>query len=413
MASMNEFRAVKSWLGNMPYTYVAVLVALTLTTSACLTLIGLKEREEDVVDRGIYYDHAFHADMGPLECSICHQDATDELYDFTMPDHNVCGICHDIPSDAIAWTDTTDISGCNLCHTREDFSVDSHKPHMLSEIIWTHEPHIAAEVACSDCHVDPDRPTRRQIPDATLKQFCMNCHGESQPYTPEMRRLLAMEEEELEITLAEDASLRAMIDEIGMPPAPGIVDLLDCSVCHQELDKDVIPTQRDGRPLPHDNPGIWERVHGREYQANPEFCTQCHVSEEQCDSCHSTQAPRNHTLSWRRMTHGLQATWNRQSCAVCHEEDSCIKCHQSSTPRSHRQAGWDRPVNRHCVSCHYPPERSSCTVCHEDIQHRRASPSPHLRGLFPANCASCHPGGLPHRAPHPLNSTVHCTECHQ
>ena len=175
MPAMNEYKAFNSWFRKIPFAYFTVIIALTLTTSACLTLIGFKERDNGLVDRGVNYDHAFHADLGPLECSICHQNATDAEHDFTMPDHNICGICHDIPPDAMEWTEETDISGCNLCHTRNDFSVDTHERRMISEIIWDHAPHIAADVACSECHVNPDRPTRRQLPDTSLKNFCMNC----------------------------------------------------------------------------------------------------------------------------------------------------------------------------------------------------------------------------------------------
>jgi hypothetical protein len=142
------------------------------------------------------------------------------------------------------------------------------------------------------------------------------------------------------------------------------------------------------------------------------YCSLCHDEQESCESCHTQNPPKDHTLAWRRKTHGLEATWDRASCAVCHEEDSCLKCHRNSTPSSHR-AGWGSPLNRHCVNCHYPAEQSGCTVCHETIEHEDAMRSPHNLGIFPPNCNLCHPGGLPHQAPHLLNSTVHCVVCHK
>ncbi len=421
MSSKNEWRMVKSWVERTPRPRIAAAVAIALTASACLSFMEWRPRDPDVTERGIEFDHAFHADVGPLDCAICHHEAPDQDYDFAMPDHNICGVCHDIPPDALEWTEETDVSGCAMCHTRPDYSVDPQERRISPEVIWSHEPHVAAEVGCDECHVDPDRPVRRPVPDVTLKDFCMNCHDDMQPFPEAVRPFLRLEEEELNALLEQeeppeplrDEEVQRLLADVGMPPPPEMVDLLDCFVCHTELDKDVIPTERAGRPLPHDNPYVWERIHGREYQADAQFCDQCHVSQEDCDTCHSMTAPQSHTLSWRRKTHGLRATWDRQSCAVCHEEDSCIRCHQSSSPRSHRAAGWDSPINRHCMSCHYPPEQTSCTVCHEDIQHRRAMPSPHARGLYPANCALCHPGGLPHRAPHPMNSTVGCAECHR
>jgi len=400
MAHANEWKIVKAWVRRIPPKRIAIVVAVSVFATACLTIPEWRAQNLDVVDRGILFDHAFHADVGPLDCAICHNDAYEADYDFLMPDHNVCGVCHEIPFDALEFTEETDMSGCNLCHTRKDYTVDPQRRRLSEEVIWSHEPHLAAAVQCSECHVDPDRPVRRPVPDVTLKQFCMQCHEAHQEFPDDMA------------AHPDPAETVALAADVGMPPPAEFMNLLDCSVCHSQLDTDVIPTERGGRPLPHDNPFIWERIHGREWQVDPQFCNQCHVSEEQCDSCHSKTAPSNHTLSWRRHTHGLHATWNRQSCAVCHEEDSCVQCHQNSTPRSHR-AGWDAPLHRHCVSCHMPAERTSCTVCHESIEHRRASPSPHARGFYPPNCAICHPGGLPHRAPHPMNSTTRCTDCHR
>ncbi len=423
MSSANEWKTVKSWIGHLPPKRTAAAVLVCVTASACLTFLGWDDPDPDVVERGIEFDHAFHADVGPVECSICHQETPEEDYDYGMPGHNICGVCHDIPPDALEWRDVEeiDLAGCDECHTRPDYSVDPQERRISQEVIWSHEPHIAAELACQECHVDPDRPVRRPVPDVTLKDFCMNCHDDMQPFPEAVRPFLRLDEEELIALLEDDdppeplrdEDVQRLLEDVGMPPPPEMVDLLDCSVCHTQLDKNVIPTEREGRPLPHDNDTVWRRMHGREYQVDPQFCNQCHVSEEDCDSCHAKTAPDNHTLTWRRTTHGIRATWDRQNCAVCHEEDSCLKCHQSATPRSHRRAGWDSPLNRHCVSCHYPPERTSCTVCHETIEHRRAMRSPHTRGLYPANCSLCHPGGLPHQAPHLLNSTVHCTECHQ
>ncbi|MCC6487883.1 MAG: hypothetical protein IT364_10320, partial [Candidatus Hydrogenedentes bacterium] len=137
----------------------------------------------------------------------------------------------------------------------------------------------------------------------------------------------------------------------------------------------------------------------------------CHTDQSFCDDCHTTAAPDSHTASWRRKTHGMQASFDRNNCSVCHEEDSCLKCHSNTEPESHRQA-WGPPANHHCTTCHYPPSKTNCVVCHESIEHPSALPSPHRVLLYPAQCAQCHPGGQTTRAPHPMNSTVNCRFCH-
>ena len=142
------------------------------------------------------------------------------------------------------------------------------------------------------------------------------------------------------------------------------------------------------------------------------FCYICHdTGEAFCADCHQKNPPDDHTLSWRRRTHGLEAAWNREKCAACHEEDSCLKCHQNTKPTSHR-GSFLRGMQTHCVQCHFPERDTGCAVCHQNIEHPSARRSPHALGVFPADCARCHPGAIPDQAPHFSNSTVRCTQCH-
>ena len=71
-----------------------------------------------------------------------------------------------------------------------------------------------------------------------------------------------------------------------------------------------------------------------------------------------------------------------------------------------------RGLQTHCVQCHFPERDTGCAVCHQNIEHPSARRSPHALGVFPADCARCHPGAIPDQAPHFSNSTVRCTQCH-
>lgn len=334
-----------------------VLIGLSAFAGACITLGHVQKGKPD---RGIAFTHAKHAERG-LDCSVCHAPEGEDGARLTMPTHEVCGTCHDIPEE---WTDTTT---CKLCHTREDLSLDERKPALDAEKIFSHTPHLNKEIACDTCHKNPDKSV---LPAGPVMKACMDCHGQT----------------------------RASLNE--------------CAVCHKTITEETRPTHRSGARIAHDAPQIWEHVHGQESRVDPAYCALCHNKETSCDDCHRKSPPSSHTVSWRRKTHGLRATWDRSKCAVCHEEDSCMKCHKNTEPSSHR-GGWDSPANLHCVSCHYPPERTNCTVCHEEINHERAMPSPHGIGLFPTPCGLCHPGGLPNRAPHVQNSTVRCVVCHK
>lgn len=308
------------------------------------------------VDRGIRFPHDKHKEDN--ECATCHDTAAGGAI---MPTHDVCSACHDID------VDNPTPETCGMCHTREDYSIEPIKRLLPEDVKFEHGKHVDKEIACDTCHPNPDKA---KLPAQALKPFCMDCHGQT------------------------DAKLN------------------ECSVCHTQISKDTVPAMRGGVKIAHDAPEIWKRQHGRESLIDPAFCALCHDDEASCEECHRKNAPDNHTVAWRRTGHGFHATMDRQKCAVCHEEDSCIQCHQNTRPASHRRASWGAPINGHCVNCHFPAERTNCTVCHETIEHECALPSPHTFGAFPANCGMCHPAGVPYLAPHPNNSTVSCGMCH-
>ncbi|WP_081646832.1 hypothetical protein [Limisalsivibrio acetivorans] len=116
------------------------------------------------------------------------------------------------------------------------------------------------------------------------------------------------------------------------------------------------------KPSTHDT--SWIKRHGQASKVNGEECKMCHVDQVSCIKCHQETPPRNHTPSWTKKGHGLEAKWDRESCATCHKEDSCIECHSSTPPSTHRP-GWREPVNRHCDSCHYPVQQTTCFTCHK------------------------------------------------
>jgi hypothetical protein len=328
-------------------------VAASVVLGACVA--GKQGAAPAEHDRGIRFSHETHKDLG---CTDCH---TLENGHAAMPGHDICSTCHEINMDEPSEEQ------CAFCHTREGFEIVPREAFLDDEVKFSHQAHEAKQVECATCHIDPDK---KMLPATYLKPFCMDCHGKESPA------------------------------------------LNECEVCHTEIDRETIPLHRADMRIQHDAPQIWQNVHGRESKVNPQFCALCHDNQDDCQACHQKNPPQDHTMAWKRKTHGLEASWNRQNCAACHEEDSCRKCHQETAPMSHR-GSWGGITNTHCVSCHYPPEKSGCTVCHEEIEHRSALPSPHILGIYPAQCRLCHPGGVPYRAPHLMNSTVRCIVCHQ
>jgi hypothetical protein len=335
---------------------VACLVGCSVLAGACVTIS--QRQPAKVADRGIRVNHDVHAAQG-VDCTSCHESL--DTGAMGMPTHDVCSVCHEID------VDNPTPEACGLCHTNENFEIIALETILSSDILFSHAPHETAGVTCAECHTNPNAGV---VQAARLKPFCMDCHG------------------------SRDVALN------------------ECAVCHNAIRADVVPQFRNGARIPHDAPDVWMTAHGREAQVDPAYCALCHSPQQQfCDECHAKTAPASHTIAWERRTHGIQASWDRQSCAVCHEEESCMQCHRNVEPVSHRP-GFGAPLDGHCVSCHFPPTDTGCVVCHESIDHKTAPVSPHRLNIYPANCRLCHPGGLPNRAPHPVNSTVQCQFCH-
>lgn len=372
MKSTSEiaFKRAVSWL-RAGRVWGCILV-LAVLAGSCLTFREAPSRGAGPSDatRGFKFSHKLHKENGLDDCTVCHDPTAAEPNALTQPAHELCATCHDVPTteNNNPPTDPAERAKCSFCHLREDFTVTRWKPSLSTELKWQHAPHLNAQLDCVKCHTGTSEAKMRP---ALSMASCIECHKQQ--------------------------------------PKPGMAE---CTECHTQINRDTVPQFRDGQRIAHDAPLVWKKIHGQESKLNPAYCANCHEKKESCNECHTKEAPADHTLAWRGKPHGLQAQWNRNRCATCHEEDSCVKCHKSDTPSSHR-AGWGEPADRHCVTCHFPAQQNECVVCHDKIDHEQAKPSPHAFGVFPPNCAQCHPGRIPYLAPHPLNSTVKCVQCHR
>jgi len=145
-------------------------------------------------------------------------------------------------------------------------------------------------------------------------------------------------------------------------------------------------------PRPDSHRGNWIEFHGasanlnlNESGQNGKSCLTCHEKND-CITCHNTRMPRDHTNTWRTLSHGFMAEGNRERCMTCHRQDFCVRCHNETPPRTHR-GNWRRT---HCTWCHYGT------------------------GFAPAdNCVVCHKVALHTSAPHPVSPSLNCPLCHK
>ncbi len=301
------------------------------------------------------FSHKLHLEQG-LECQNCHSK-TDKGTEAGMPGLKQCMRCHEgLDEEKAPERKVTTLfedgkfKGAGVTEVGED-------------VIFSHRTHTADEkVACTECHTGIEESAAITKAVRVTMDDCMACHAKR-----------------------------------GVPN--------DCATCHQTIRQDVPPASHRQN---------WKRFHGQKAKDGDmkgvNRCETCHT-EDSCNACHQTEAPASHTQFWRERGHGVAVSIDRNACQVCHLADACEHCHQQTSPRSHR-GQWGEPVDKHCLSCHFPVANERCGTCHQDgtPSHATASPMPavpaHNAGM---NCRQCHGGAQ--RLPHADNGDS-CTLCH-
>lgn len=331
---------------------VSALALLAL--AGCILVDSLVQSE-----RPFAFPHRLHVEDEGLECSDCHANWEDSD-DPGMPRAAQCALCH---SDLDAEKPPT--RQVSALFEGDGFRA-AHAGRQADEILFPHQRHATAGLACTGCHAavaaDEGTLSERGSELRASMEDCLACHAAS-------------------------AGPRES----------------DCAACHAEIRAGLAPPSHRAN---------WTRYHGTlvrgRAEARADQCALCHQPSD-CTTCHQIELPAGHTDYWRRRGHGLTASMDRESCQTCHDPDSCQRCHEETAPASHA-GGWGEPRDRHCLACHEPLRGESCGVCHAATpSHDQATPLPpdHLPGM---NCRQCHGNGQP--LPHVDNGQV-CTSCHR
>ncbi len=236
-----------------------------------------------------------------------------------------CENCHNMKADPPVFGG---MSTCEGCHD-ESLSkpVLKHKAKRY-EIIFSHDLHNNVAV-CTECHETTAKDKQKRNMPMQSYSRCLSCHEEN---------------------------------AIHISP-------FKCSSCHKQTDKQTRPDNHKKTWLQsHGKAAEWklDKGHGND-------CILCHKQSE-CQTCHRTMKPKNHTGLWRMKTHGLSASMEKERCKTCHETGVCITCHRNTAPQNHRGT-WRRA---HGISANTSPEK--CRVCH----------SPSFGSSV--NCVECHRG---------------------
>jgi hypothetical protein len=260
---------------------------------------------------------------------------------------------HNIPSMDVCADchDIEDESSCGLCHRNTDDPGVYLREKYIVE--FNHQQHLTEDVRCADCH-----GTKIVLPGHSR---CASCHSR-------------------ELTSGR------------------------CSPCHSsEMTLATI------------HPPQWQQQHSDAAISEPEYCNECHQSDNTCLDCHRG----DNVTGWIHdknyiYTHGLDAGSKRFDCTNCHDQRSfCNDCHERENllPLLHSTVAWlndhGRAARRdieNCVSCHDSDDptcgRSGCHLDADGIRGTDPRYHPSRMTLFESEgpwhrdpgfyCFTCH-----------------------
>ncbi|HKP85233.1 MAG TPA: cytochrome c3 family protein [Blastocatellia bacterium] len=157
-------------------TKFAGMMALSLAAAfvSGMTLVGILG-SPDAPRQPIEFDHSLHAsnEDGPqLDCAFCHEHA-DKSSHATVPSSATCMGCHESVKP-----DSPEIQKLAAYYERQEQPpwVRVCWVEQSADVYFTHKPHTAAGVDCSQCHgpVEQMRRVRREVNQSM--GWCVDCH---------------------------------------------------------------------------------------------------------------------------------------------------------------------------------------------------------------------------------------------
>jgi hypothetical protein len=343
-----------------------------------------------------------------LACDFCHEniEKSEKAGDRDIPGHDVCENCHgDWIGDA---SEPAKPEDCKRCHKGLGPSGEIVAPKMVipdPQIKFTHAKHVAAKVACTECHVSVPVKSLATRDDFPTMDRCVECHQargvSSECQTCHLTEASGKLRTTLETGKLKPARLHSFAlhdgDFLHDHAVPAQRDKAYCARCHTESDcmQCHDGMGRDARYHPAD----WLALHNLQARKDNFRCQSCHRTQTFCFDCHVRSGVANlaspegnvlrrtiridaagaavgpHPMSgdgWNdpasRNFHGFQAQRNIRACTACHQEQYCTQCHavgglpggnpHGPNPERLKGSTASRRNARACLKCHSPSDPS-------------------------------------------------------
>lgn len=161
---------------------VVGVCALVIVGASLASILPRTSNQGYAPDQPIPYSHKLHAGDLKIDCQYCHTTVERSKH-ASVPSVNVCMNCHRVVKNAVG----TDTPSPWIQKIQDAY--DSGKPiewvriHELPDFVYfPHKRHVAAGLACQDCHGPIETMEKVYQYSALTMGWCMECHrGRSTP----------------------------------------------------------------------------------------------------------------------------------------------------------------------------------------------------------------------------------------
>ena len=283
----------------------------------------------------------------------------------------------------------------------------------------THRQSVLDRFVCANCH-GPEGGWPPPSDHASLGQDCTGCHAPAQEPPP-----IAVHRTPGEAAMQPLCSF--CHSDIARAVPPQVAEAEECSSCHKQPDRLVLPGDHKGRSavtcmvchktLDLAVPQVPHKVEGREE------CSFCHgkgrliipegahqvQKDDECLRCHDSALTPPDVPE--RM---LQLSTQTEGCATCHAQGRLAPLPVSHQGRTEALCGVCHTAVHDSAPLmpHSPGQSAACVKCHSPEQ--LAGLSVKHTGISEKACTTCHvsqPGAVP-AIPHDVEGRGNCTDCH-
>lgn len=340
------------------FIFGLVLLATVVIAAAMRGPLQKKSFSEDH-SKYLKFSHKFHVQEQGIACEDCHTTVKSSKFssDNLLGDHASCQSCHE---EQVS-------SNCSYCHTNPDNIIAI--PKVERELTFSHEQHIAKDIACVTCHTGIDETELASAKNMPAMTQCVTCHSEKKVSTNcetcHTNFTSLVPDDHLVANFKKSHKELTRVAMMGVACATCHTSESFCQDCHTGAELSGFGLKRDLMTNP-----------------SPRTSTK--------DSPKQLRLQQVHVLNYR-FAHGIDAKSRLTDCVSCHETQTfCVSCHQSGgnvtqfkiKPDNHKVAGFTtigrgsggglhaelaRRDIENCISCHdVQGNDPTCFTCHTE-----------------------------------------------